>query len=94
MISDITLGTTQDHDPGDSMGSRPHDPLSVMIEVGATGAHSSVLPDGRVLTVLVQSAEDAGALAVAPRTSSGDLYTTNTKPVARAVADALARQKS
>ena len=61
----------------------------VMVASGA-GAFSVALPDGRVLTVLVQDAADAEALAAA-RIARGasDLLAADCRPVAHAVADAL-----
>lgn len=63
--------------------------VDVYVPDGTDGATSVRLPDGRVLSVVVQPAAEAEALAAAPRTSGGDLYAADAKPVARAVADAL-----
>ena len=53
-------------------------------------AASVVLADGRVATVVVQSAADAEALAAARIARAGsDLYAADAKPIAHAVADAL-----
>lgn len=54
------------------------------------GAASTVLPDGRVVTVVVQPAGDAAALASARvARSPSDLLAADAKPPAHAVADAL-----
>lgn len=54
------------------------------------GAASVVLADGRVATVVVQSAADAEALAAARIARAGsDLLADQAKPTAHAVADAL-----
>lgn len=54
------------------------------------GSASVTLPDGRVLSVLVQSSAEAEALAAA-RIARGDsdLLAADCRPVAHAVADAL-----
>lgn len=54
------------------------------------GSVSVVLPDGRAVTVVVQGAEEAEALAAA-RIARGDsdLLAADCRPVAHAVADAL-----
>jgi hypothetical protein len=65
--------------------------LTVEIECdGATGGESIALPCGRVVTVVIQDAIPANALA-ACRIARGDsdLLAADCRPVAHAVADAL-----
>ena len=64
--------------------------VDVYIPNGIDGATSARLPDGRVVTVVVQSAENAEALAAA-RIERGDrdLLADTCRPVAQAVAAAL-----
>lgn len=62
---------------------------TVLVPPGA-GASSVRLPDGRVVTVVVQNADDATDLAAARiARSPSDLLAADAKPVAHAVADAL-----
>lgn len=65
--------------------------VSVGVDMGEhTGAATIVLPDGRVLSVVVQTAAEAEALAAARIARAGsDLLAADAKPTAHAVADAL-----
>jgi|GEM_PF-4786973 hypothetical protein len=57
---------------------------------GETGGLSLTLADGRVATLVVQSAEDARSLAAAKRArGESSLYAADAKPPAGVVADAL-----
>lgn len=84
----IEPGDEQQVSHGDEAAAA-HLQITALLPAGDCCGHSVVLPDGRSLTLLVQEAADAEALAAAPRTSGGDLYAADAKPVARAVADAL-----
>jgi hypothetical protein len=64
--------------------------VDVLAPEGTTGATSFTLPDGRVLSVLVQTAAEAEALAAARIARAGsDLLAADARPTAHAVADAL-----
>ncbi|MDF1699548.1 MAG: hypothetical protein P1V36_00110 [Planctomycetota bacterium] len=64
--------------------------MDVYVPDDITGAVSQSLPGGRVMTVLIQSTREAGALAAAKiARGSSDLYAADAKPAAGTVADAL-----
>lgn len=76
---------------GEGHDARDEARVAVSVDLGpGDGAVSRALPDGRVVTVVVQSAEDARSLASAKRArGESSLYAADAKPPAGMVADAL-----